>query len=84
MSVNTRIALLVAGLLLGALVGYFTRPEAAQLSLGPVSIEVQSDRAASPRDRSAMTSGQWQHVGIFAVVGAVLGLGAGFVAARRA
>ncbi|NNM74619.1 hypothetical protein [Enterovirga aerilata] len=80
---NLKLVLLVAGLLLGGLVGYLTRPEAAQLNLGPVSIEVQSDRAASPRDRGAMTTGQWQHVGAFAIGGAMIGLLAGFALDRR-
>jgi hypothetical protein len=81
--VNLRIGLLVVGLLVGGLVGYLTRPEAAQINLGPVSIEVQSDRTASPRSGGAMTTGQWQHVGAFAIGGAVLGLLAGFVVDRR-
>lgn len=80
---NLKATLLVAGLVLGALVGYFTRPEAAQINLGPLSIEVQGDRPASPRSGGSMTTGQWQHVGAFAVGGAVLGLLAGFVADRR-
>ena len=80
---NLRIGLLVVGLLVGGLVGYLTRPEAAQINLGPVSIEVQSDRTASPRSGGAMTSRQWQHVGAFAIGGAVLGLLAGFVVDRR-
>jgi hypothetical protein len=80
---NLKVSLLVAGLLIGGLVGYLTRPEAAQINLGPVSIEVQSDRAASPRSGGAMTTGQWQHVGAFAIGGAVLGLLAGFAVDRR-
>jgi hypothetical protein len=79
----TKITLLVVGLALGGLVGYLTRPEAAQINLGPVSIEVQSDRAASPRSGGAMTTGQWQHVGAFAIGGAVLGFLAGFALDRR-
>ncbi len=78
-----KIALLVVGLLVGGLVGYLTRPEAAQLNIGPLQVEVQSDRAAGPRSSGSMTSGQWQHVGAFAIGGAVLGLLAGFVADRR-
>ena len=78
-----KVSLLVAGLLIGGLVGYLTRPEAAEIRLGPIAVEVQSDRTASPRDRGAMTSGQWQHVGAFTLGGAVLGLLVGFVADRR-
>ena len=80
---NLKVVLLLAGLLIGGLVGYLTRPEAAQINLGPLKIEVQSDRTASPRSGGAMTTGQWQHVGAFALGGAVLGLLAGFVADRR-
>ena len=78
-----KVALLLAGLVVGSLVGYLTRPEAAQINIGPLQVEVQSDRAAGPRSSGSMTSGQWQHIGAFAVGGAVLGLLAGFVADRR-
>ena len=80
---NTKIGLLVVGLLVGSLIGYLTRPEAAELKLGPLSVEVQSDRTASPRGGGAMTTGQWQHVGAFAVGGAVLGVLVGFALDRR-
>jgi hypothetical protein len=79
---NAKVALLLVGLVVGGLVGYLTRPEAAELKIGPVSIEVQGDRAAQSND-SSLTSGQMQHIGIFAVIGAALGLGLGFVVARR-
>jgi hypothetical protein len=81
--VNSKIILLVVGLLVGGLVGYLTRPQAAELKLGPLSVEVQSDKTASPRDGGALTTGQWQHVGVFAVGGAVLGLLVGFALDRR-
>ena len=77
------VVLLVVGLVVGGLVGYFTRPQAAQINLGPLQVEVQTDRAASPRSGGAMTTGQWQHVGAFALGGAVLGLLIGFAADRR-
>lgn len=80
---NLKAICLVLGIVVGALVGYFTRPEAAELKLGPLQVEVQSNRTASPRDRGEMTSSQWQHFGAFTVGGAVLGLLAGFVVDRR-
>jgi hypothetical protein len=80
---NAKLLLLVVGLLVGGFVGYLTRPQAAEIKLGPLSLEVQSDRAASPRDGGSMTTGQWQHVGAFAVGGAVLGLLVGFAVDRR-
>ena len=75
--------LLVVGLLAGGFIGYLTRPEAAELRGGGLSSELQGDRPASPRSGGGITTGQWQHIGAFAAGGAVLGLLAGFVAARR-
>ena len=52
-----KVTLLVVGLMAGALVGYLTRPEAAEIKLGPLQVEVQSDRAAGPRSGGAMMTG---------------------------
>ena len=73
--------LLLVGLAVGGLVGYMTRPVAAELNVGPVSIEVQGKSAARTGD--SLTTGQLQHIGIFAAIGAVIGLGAGLVIGRR-
>ena len=80
---NAKILFMVAGLVIGALAGYLTRPESAELKVGNLSIEVQSNRPASPGTGGSVTTGQWQHIGVFAFGGAVLGLVAGFVADRR-
>lgn len=80
---NLKVILLVVGLVLGGLAGYFTRPEAAELKLGGLSVEVQSGRQAPSRDGGSITSGQWQHIGAFAAGGALLGLLVGFAADRR-
>ena len=71
------------GVVLGGRVGYLTRPEAAELRVGGLSIEVQGDRPAGARSQGGITTGQWQHIGAFAIGGGVLGLLAGFVAGRR-
>ena len=78
---NNKVILLVVGLLVGGLVGFLTRPQSAEIKLGPISMEVQTDQTAAPGD--AVTSTQWQHIGIFAVIGAVVGIGLGFAADRR-
>ena len=78
---NNRVMLLIAGLIIGGIVGYLTRPASTEITLGPLSIEVQSDRPAE--GGGPLTSGQWQHVGLFAAIGGVLGLGVGFAAGRR-
>ena len=68
--------------MVGGLTGYLTRPEAAEIKIGSFSLEVQGDSPAGTRGGS-LTTGQLQHIGIFAVIGVVLGLGIGFVADRR-
>ncbi len=80
---NLKAICLVVGLLVGALAGYLTRPDAAELKLGGMSIEIQSNRSAPAGSGGSITTGQWQHIGAFALGGAVLGLVAGFVADRR-
>ncbi|NEU12409.1 hypothetical protein G3T14_09710 [Methylobacterium sp. BTF04] len=79
---NSKIGLLLVGLVVGGLAGYLTRPEAAEIKVGSFSLEVQGDRPAGASGGS-LTTGQMQHIGIFAVIGAALGLGVGFVAGRR-
>jgi hypothetical protein len=79
--VNGKAVLLVLGLVVGGLVGYVTRPEGAEVKVGPLSIEVQGNRPAQAGD--PMTSGQWQHVAIFTALGGVIGAAVGFVVDRR-
>ncbi len=78
---NSKAMLLVLGLLAGALAGYVTRPESAEINIGPLNIEITGDQPA--RGGGEITSDQWQHIGIFAAIGAILGLGAGIVVGRR-
>jgi hypothetical protein len=72
---------LVAGLLVGALAGYLTRPESAELKIGPVSIEVKGDRPA--QGGGPITASQMQHIALITLVGGIIGLGFGFVARKR-
>ena len=82
MTSNTRIALLLLGLLAGGLVGYATRPESAEIKLGDTSIEF-SDNKVSAGSSSSLTSGQGQHIALYAVIGGVIGLLVGIAADRR-
>ena len=70
----------VVGLLVGALAGYLTRPQSAEIKLGPVSIEVTGDRAA--RGGGPLTSSQMQHVAIITLIGGAIGLGLAFATGR--
>jgi hypothetical protein len=78
---NGKVILLVVGLLIGALAGWLTRPEAAEINLGPVHIEVQGQGTAE--GTGPMTSGQTRHVVMFGLIGGVVGLVLGFLADRR-
>ena len=81
---NTRVLLLIIGLVVGALVGYLTRPESAEIKFGSIHIEVQGDHAAGMHDEGGLTNGQIQHIAIYTVAGGVLGALAGLLATRRA
>ena len=78
---NTKVVLLVVGLLVGGLTGFLTRPQATEIKLGPLSMEVQTDQTAAPGD--AVTSSQWERIAIFAAIGALVGIGLGFAADSR-
>lgn len=77
---NIKVVCLFLGLVAGALTGYVTRPESAQIKLPGVNIEVTGTGTAS--GGGELTSGQMQHIGIFAVIGAIIGLGVGLMAGR--
>ena len=75
------VAFAVVGLLIGALAGYMTRPETAEIKLGPLSIEVKSNERA--RDNGPLTSSQVQHIALIALIGGGIGLVLGFAMARK-
>ena len=91
-----KILLLVLGLLIGGAAGWFTAPQpAAQVDIGPVSVEVDRDQeggsvTASDGDRSveiavgdqSMLDDRTTRTGIFAVGGGIIGLLLGFVFGR--
>ena len=75
------LAFLVVGLLIGALSGYITRPESAEIKLGPLNIEVKGNQIA--HDNGPLTSSQIQHIAIITAIGGVIGLGLGFAMGRN-
>jgi hypothetical protein len=78
---NAKMMLLLIGLVVGGIAGYLTRPATAELKIGPLNIEVENDRKIA--GDGPITSGQWQHIAIFTLIGGVIGLGAGFAVGRR-
>ena len=64
------------GLAIGALIGYVTRPETAEIRFGPISVEVRGNNVA--RGGGELTSSQVEHIAIIALIGGLIGLGLGF------
>ena len=82
MTPNPKAALLLLGLLVGAVAGYLTRPESAEIRLGGTTIELQNDQvAAGPSN--GITGGQSRHILLYTLAGGIIGLLAGFAADRR-
>jgi hypothetical protein len=77
---NALVVFLLVGLLAGGLVGYLTRPETAEIRIGPLNIEVRGTNIA--RGDGELTSGQIEHIAVVALIGAAIGLGLGFAIQR--
>jgi hypothetical protein len=73
---NPLAAFLAIGLFVGAVAGYFTRPESAELRLGPVKIEVTGNQVA--HGGSPLTSSQVRYIAMVTLIGGVIGLALGF------
>ena len=82
MTLNPKVALLLLGLLVGAVAGYLTKPEAAQITVGDVSLQFSNNRVSSGSS-DGLTSGQSQHILLYTLVGGVAGLLVGFALDRR-
>lgn len=77
---NSKIFLLVLGVIIGGVVGYATRPETAEIRIGKLNIEITGKGIG--RNDGSLTSDQWKHIAIFSLIGGVLGLGLGFAMER--
>lgn len=83
MTLNPKVAFLVLGLLVGALLGYMTRPKAAEIKIGDASIEVHDNRVSMGSSPESMTAGQSRHTIEYTLAGGIIGLLIGFAAERR-
>ena len=77
---NAMVAYAVIGLLIGALAGYLTRPESAEIRIGPVQIETTGK--GMDRGGGDLTSSQVQHVLLIALIGGLIGVGLGYAVDR--
>ena len=80
MRANATVTYAVIGLLIGALAGYLTRPESAEIKIGPVQIEVTGK--GIDRGGGDLTSSQMQHVMLIGLIGGLIGGGFGFMVDR--
>ena len=78
---NAMVVFLVIGVLVGALVGYATRPESAEIRIGPLNIEITGKGISSHREKE-LTSSQVQHIALLTLIGGAIGLGFGFAVER--
>jgi hypothetical protein len=75
---NLKVIFLVLGLVAGGLIGYVTRPPVAQVTIPGINLQIKTEAP-----QGELTSRQTQHIAIWAIIGAIVGLGAGFIADRR-
>jgi len=75
-SANPLVVFLLIGLFVGALAGYLTRPESAEIRVGPLKLEVTGDRIA--RGGGELTSSQVRYIAMITLIGGVVGLALGF------
>jgi hypothetical protein len=80
MRANATITYAIIGLLIGALAGYLTRPESAEIKIGPVQIELTGK--GIDRGGGDLTSSQTQHIMLIGLIGGLIGGGIGFMADR--
>jgi hypothetical protein len=77
---NATVTYAIIGLLIGALAGYLTRPESAEIKIGPVQIEITGK--GIDRGGGSLTSSQLQHVLLVGLIGGLIGVGFGFMVDR--
>jgi hypothetical protein len=80
MRANATVTYAIIGLLIGALAGYLTRPESAEIKIGPLQIEVTGKGV--DRGGGDLTSSQMQHVMLIGLIGGLIGVGLGFMVDR--
>ncbi len=70
------VVFLAIGIFVGAIAGYLTRPESAEIRLGPVNVEVTGNQIA--HGNAPMTGSQMRYIAMVTLIGAALGLVLGY------
>ena len=70
------VVFLAIGIFVGAIAGYLTRPESAEIRLGPVNIEVTGNQVA--RGGGPLTGSQMRYIAMVTLIGGALGLALGY------
>jgi hypothetical protein len=70
------VVFLVIGVFVGAIAGYLTRPESAEIRLGPLNVEITGNKVA--RGEGPLTGGQMRYIGMVTLIGGALGLALGY------
>ncbi|HZQ12836.1 MAG TPA: hypothetical protein VFB31_08515 [Pseudolabrys sp.] len=73
---NPLVVFAAIGLFVGIAAGYLTRPESAEIRIGPLNIEVTGNQVA--RGSGPMTGSQMRYIAMVAAIGGVLGLALGY------
>lgn len=74
-----KIICLLLGIVAGGLVGFVTKPPTAQVTIPGINLQIKTEAP-----QGELTNRQFNHIALCAVIGAIVGLGIGFVADRRA
>lgn len=75
---NNKVLLLLVGVLVGAGIGWLTRPPAIEFDVGPLNVVIDD-----PAGNGELTSDQLRHIGLIAAIGALAGLGLGVLVDGR-
>ena len=73
---NPLVVFLAIGLFVGAVAGYLTRPESAEIRLGPLNVEITGNQIA--RDGGPLTGSQMRYIAMVTLIGGALGLALGY------
>jgi hypothetical protein len=74
-----KIICLLLGIVAGGLVGFVTKPPTAQVTIPGINLQIKTEAP-----QGELTNRQFNHIALCALIGAIVGLGVGFVADRRA